>query len=209
LTGHPPLSYTLLTMPHAEHEPESSVYNSDHFAAEISETPDTLTAKVTSGTEIVIFRYTPPGQVSVELLQGKQASVLPLPSSSGEQQQSPETEPTVRIYGRTATDPFSATAPSGDPMLVVSFAEHPSWDTQSFSNTHAKYTKNDTRYWQVAAFGDYRQVLEGLPKGKACVLIGYPKEIKKQGKAGKEETIKSGFAVVSREAYRGMPKPRS
>lgn len=210
LTLLPLVAYTLPTIPmlHPEHEPASSVYQSDHFEAEISDTADTFTAKVTNGTETVLFRYTPPGHVSFELQQREATALTSLPSSQ-EQTHSPEIEQAVRLYGRTATDPFHATAPSGDAMTIISFAEHPSWHPESFSNTQATYSKNDTHYWQVGAFGEHRGVLEGLPKGKACVLIGYPKEITKQGKGGKEETIKNGFHVVSREPFPGMPKPRS
>ena len=195
-------------MPPPEQEPKSSVYQSNYFEADISDTPETFIAKVTNGEETVIFRYTPPGHVSFELQHGEPVALTSLPSSQ-EQMHSSETEKAVRIYGRTATDPFHATAPSGDDMIVVSFAEHPSWHTDSFSNAQAIYTKGDTRYWHVAAFGEHRRVLEGLPKGKACVLIGYPKEITKVGKGGKEETEKNGFQVVNREDFKGKPKPRS
>ncbi len=190
-------------MPSPEQQPEINVYQGNTFEAEISETDTTFTAKVTNGEETIVFRYTPPGRVSFEVVSFTQPF-----APVQEQETTPEKEKAVSIYGRTATDVFPATAPSGEPMLIVSFAEHPSWDKDSFGNTEPAQNKNDTRYWQVAAFGKYTQLLEGLPKGKAGIMIGYPKEVTKKGKSGQEETVKNGFHLVNRKPYLGTPKPR-
>jgi hypothetical protein len=94
-------------------------------------------------------------------------------------------------------------------MTIVSFAEHPSYHPESLSNTEPEKVNKDTRYWQAAAFGKDAPLLSELPKGKACILIGYPKPITKVGKSGKEESVKNGFQVVDRKPYLGTPKPRN
>lgn len=202
------LPYTPLTMPYSEQEPTSSIYQSNHFEAEISDTAETFMAKVTNGAETVIFRYTPPGQVSFELQYGESVATSSLPSPH-EYTPAPEIEKVVKIYGRTATEVFSATAPSGEAMVIVSFAEHPSWNKDSLGNTELDKVKKDTRYWQVAAFGTNTPLLEGVPKGKAMVMIGYPKDITKKGKSGQDETVKNGFHLVNTKPYLGTPKPRT
>jgi hypothetical protein len=193
-------------MPSPEDRPEINVYQGQHFEAEISETADTFTAQINSGEEVIVFSYTPPGQFHVEIVSFTPSSAPR--SLTSERVASPETEKAVRIYGRTATDPFKATAPSGEPMTIVSFAEHPSYHPESFANTEPDKVKKDTRYWQAAAFGQYAQLLDGIPKGKACILIGYPKPITRIGKEGKAETANNGFQVVNKQPYVGTPKPR-
>lgn len=198
---------------------DTSIYQGAGFEAEISETATTFTAVVRSNVETVIFQYSPPGDVSFKIV----SATTPLPDSSAEivtdnrpQQPIPETplalaaetQKTVKLFGRTATEVYRAIAPSGEPMTIVSFAEHPSWHTESQSNTEPEKVKEDTRYWQAAAFGTYAQVLHDLPKGKASILIGYPKTMKKVGKGGQEETIKNGFQVVERKPFLATPKPK-
>lgn len=204
-------------MPHPEQPIDPSIYQGERFEAEISETATTFTAVVRSSKETVIFRYTPPGDMSFTVA----SSTTPLPASPvpeivtddrpqqpAEAEYTPETQKTVKLYGRSATEPFRATAPSGEAMTIVSFAEHPSWHQDSHSNTEPAKVKEDTRYWQAVAFGEYAEELVGLPKGKASILIGYPKQYKKVGKGGQEETVKNGFQVVDRKPYPGTPKPR-
>lgn len=194
-----------------EDRPEISVYQSQHFGAQLSETATSFTAQVTDGKNVVVFTYTPPQTVAIEFIPfvapssapesvTDQPSQVPIP----EQQ---ETEKTVSLYGRTGTDPFHATAPSGEPMTIVAFYEHPSWDKESFSHTTPEKIKQDSVYWQAAAFGDKAQLLDDIPKGKASILIGYPKKIKKVGQKGKEETIENGFMVMDRKPVLGTPKP--
>ena len=205
-------------MPSPEDRPEISVYQGSHIEAEISETDTTFTAKIRSSTgEIILFQYSPPGKVSVEIVSfappGSPAPEIvtgdrPQQSQTAEAEQSAETEKAVKLYGRSATEPFHATAPSGEPMVIVQFAEHPSWHEESFGNKEAGRIKDDTPYWQAAAFGEAASLLDGLPKGKASILIGYPKAYTKVGKGGKEEVISNGFQVVDRKAYPGTPKPR-
>lgn len=69
-------------------------------------------------------------------------------------------------------------------------------------------SSHDTRYWQAAAFGHYAALLDGVPKGKACILIGYPKPITRVGKGGNQVTEHNGFQVVNKLPYLGTPKPR-
>lgn len=198
-------------MANPEQQPEIQRYQGEHFQADLSETETTFSAHVTNGTETVIFLYTPPGKVSVEIvaspasLEGvKEASAASFVAT--EQDTAAETIKALKLYGRTATEVFHATAPSGEPMLIVSFAEHPSWHPESASNTEPQRVKGDTRYWQAAAFGEHTHLLEGLPKGKASILIGYPKTIKRVGKGGQEDVLKSGFQVIDRKPYLGTPK---
>ena len=68
--------------------------------------------------------------------------------------------------------------------------------------------KEDTCYWQAVTFGTYAHLLDNIPKGKAGILIGYPKAIQKVGKGGQEEIVKNGFQVVDRKPYLGTPKPK-
>jgi hypothetical protein len=198
-------------MPTPEQRPAIQRYQGEQFQADLSESETTFIAEVTNGAETVIFVYTPPGKVSVEiisspaLLEVAKASSAPL-LTSAEQEDAAETAKTQKLYGRTATEPFHATAPSGEPMLIVSFAEHPSWQAESVSNAEPEKVKNDTRYWQAAAFGEHTSLLKDLPKGKASILIGYPKVITRVGKGGQEEVIKQGFQVVDRKPYLGTPK---
>ena len=201
-------------MPSAEDRPEISVYQGQHFEAEISETNTTFTAAVRSSTgETIVFAYSPPGKVSIDIVsfvpsapeqQGQQARSL----SEPEAEMTTETQHTVKLYGRSATQPFHAKAPSGEPMVIVQFAEHPSWHPDSYGNTEPGNIKDDTRYWQAAAFGEYAEVLAGLPKGKASILIGYPKAYRKVGRGGKAEIVSHGFQVVARKPYVATPRPR-
>lgn len=197
-----------------------SVYQGNRFEAQISETADTFTAQVTDGKSTVVFHYSPPDRISFEIVSFVSPG-SPAPESAAddrphvtaqsqeaEQAVPPEKEQAVKLYGRSATEPYKAKAPSGEPMVIVSFAEHPSWHQESFGNMQPGKIKDDTRYWQAAAFGSYAEELAGLPKGKASILIGYPKQYTKVGKGGKEETVSNGFQVVDRKPYVGTPKPR-
>jgi hypothetical protein len=93
-------------------------------------------------------------------------------------------------------------------MVIVPFAEHPTFHPDSLSNSEPEKVKNNTRYWQAAAFGEHTPLLEGLPAGKAYILTGYPKAFKKIGQGGKTEVVHNGFVVVGREAYPGLSKQR-
>src|ERR1700686_1308654 len=97
---------------------DPSVYQGEKFEAEISETSETFTAVVRSGGETVLFRYTPPGDMSFKIVSpGTPLSASPaaelLPDDrlhtarrSPEPEPTPETEHTVKLYGRPATEPF-------------------------------------------------------------------------------------------------------
>lgn len=83
-----------------------------------------------------------PSSAPTELSSKFAAALLPLP----EQEDTPEPEKAVKLYDRTAKERYHATAPSGDAMMVVPFAEYPSFHKDSFSNREMEKVKEITRY---------------------------------------------------------------
>src|SRR5690349_8069218 len=99
-------------MPSPEQSPEISVYQGNSFEAEISETTTTFTTVVrTRRGDTAVFRYSPPGDMSFQIVSSA-PSLSPAPETVADDRQQiaagspeteapPETEKTVKIYGRS------------------------------------------------------------------------------------------------------------
>src|SRR5436305_14387544 len=96
------LTAVLSVMAH-EQEPDISVYQSQHFEAqiheEITEGAKRFIAQVTDGNETVLFTYTPPGEVSAKILASSPPPEIGTSNlqRSSEQRTPSETEKPVRL----------------------------------------------------------------------------------------------------------------
>lgn len=165
----------------AEQEPQERKFS----ITSLEETETSITLRISQGDEVVLFTYTPPGKVVIEINPATQPDKEPSPE---------EKEKPVKLRGRIGTEIRQKKSPTGGDMAVFSFAEHPNRAIWSYSNTLPIKPEKDTVWWSVAAFDENVTLLAGAAKGREYDIDCFPRSWT-DTKEGREITVNGLYLV--------------